>query len=164
MAKHFGASKVVSAAGHDYGVEFVKALGADIVVDYYKGSVYDAVEDGSVDLVYDNLGRQSGVDKAMAKLKSPGGVFVAIAGPVSPNPPPGVEQVKYNVWSPEERKTYGAKLDQMAKLIDDGKLKVKVNNTYDFDHVKDAYRQCAGGGVLSQIAVVPHTRTEKVYV
>ena len=64
----------------------------DIVVDYHKQSLYDVVPNRSVDLVFDNLGRPGDVEKAMSKLKSPGGTFISIVTSTvngSSHPPPG---------------------------------------------------------------------------
>ena len=70
------------------------------MVDYHKESLYDVVPDRSVDMVYDNLGRTEDVEKAMAKLKSPGGVFISIVPSTfngSSHPPPG--DVCAQVWT-----------------------------------------------------------------
>jgi NADPH:quinone reductase-like Zn-dependent oxidoreductase len=158
LAKALGASEVVTAAGHDDGVAFVKSLGADVVVDYHKGSVYDAVANRSVDLIFDNVGQPAELDKAMTKLKSPGGFFISITSATwngSSNPPPGVRQMGYNVWAPLERKTLADKLDILSSFIDSGKVRVHVNRTYGFDHIKDAYNQYQQGHILSRIGVVP---------
>jgi len=165
MAKIFGAQtkhgvKVVTAAGGDAGVAFVRQfLGpGDVVVDYHKESLYDAVPDRSVDLVYDNLGRAEDVEKAMAKLKSPGGVFLSIAASTahgSSHPPPGVRQLFYYVWENTQRTTYVKKLDTLKRWVEDGDMRIEVNRTYTFDHVRAAYAQFEHGGINSRIAIVP---------
>lgn len=155
LAKALGASKVITAAGHDDGVSFVRSLGADVVVDYHKSSVFDAVPDGSVDIVYDNIGIGD-LTVGLKKLKSPGGVFVSIVDASIGPHPAGVKVMFYNVWSQEELLTYPAKMDALAAFIDSKAIRVLVNQTYDFEHVKVAYMQFDHGGFMSRIGVTPH--------
>lgn len=165
MAKIFGSKmkhgiKVITAAGGDDGVAFVRKFldAGDVVVDYHKESLYDAVPDRSVDLVYDNLGLTKDVAKAMAKLKSPGGVFISIVDSTwngTKHPPPGVRQLHYSVWSAHERATYVSKLTTLKQWVEAGDILVEFNRSYGFDHIKNAYAQFHKGGFHSRIAVVP---------
>lgn len=154
LAKALGASRVVCAASGT-GLELARSLGADVVVDYHESSVFEAVADGSVDVVLNNHNEQGNADKSMEKLKSPGGVYVSLAGPLARHPPVGVEQIHYSLATPTEMASFVPKLDLLAGLIKDGRLRVMVDAYYDFDHVKEAFGVAAQGHVKTKIAVVP---------
>merc|ERR1712118_545220 len=125
------------------------SLGADVAVDYHSASVFDAVPDGSVDFVFDNLGVDANL--AVRKLTADG-IFISIV-----NVPPShhdnrVRQSFYYVWSDDQLPKIVGKLDFIAKLIDAGKFKVFVDDTYDFDQIKEAYsRLFVRGNLRSRI-------------
>ena len=74
----------------------MKSLGATEVVDYSVEEVWGAVADNSVDVVYNNYNGKGNADMAMRKLK-PGGFYIAIIGPLSSRPKPGVVQKSFLV-------------------------------------------------------------------
>lgn len=175
IAKAMGASTVVTAAGRGNGVEFVWGLGADIAVDYHKASILDVVADGSMDVVMHNARATLDIDRMVAKVR-PGGTFVTIVVPEdgriqsaedfesymkdpsrfgSGRAPPEVRQIFYGVYDDTQRPRGRELLDTLAALVDSGKIKVHVNRTYDFDHIKDALATAARAGYLSRIGMVP---------
>jgi len=155
LAKALGASKVVTAATGP-GIAFARSLGADVVVDYRDGSVYDAVTNHSVDVVISNHKSNSTAARAMAKLKSPGGIYVTLDGDTAASPlPPGVKQVDYDLFDPKEVLRFVEYLDAIAKLLVSGRVQAHVQQTYKFDEIRAALTIEAAGDVLSKLAVVP---------
>lgn len=154
LAKALGASTVICATSGT-NMDLARSLGADVVVDYHERSVFDAVADGSVDVVLNNHDALGNADKSMAKLRAPGGVYVTVVGPLAKDPPTGVEQIHYSLATPKEMASFVPKLDMLAGMIKDGRLRVIVDEYYDFDHVKEAFGAAAQGHVKTKIAVVP---------
>lgn len=154
VAKALGAARVVTAVGPD-NIAFAKSLGADVVVDYHKQSVFDAVDDGSVDVVLNNHNSEGTSDRAMKKLKASGGVFVTIDGGEAKNPPAGITQINYQLEDPKEVADFRNKLDIIAGFLSEGKIRIEIQETYDFDNIRDAFTVAAAGHVRSKISVVP---------
>jgi NADPH:quinone reductase-like Zn-dependent oxidoreductase len=153
LAKALGASRVVTAATGN-GIAFAKMLGADIVVDYEKGSVFDAVADGSIDVVLSNHKSNTSAARAMTKLK-PVGVYVTLDGDTTANPPPGVQQIDYDLFDPKEAIHFVEYLDEIAAFLAAGKMQITVDKAFGFAGAKDALNMEAQGLVLSKVAVVP---------
>jgi len=156
LAKALGASRVITAATGG-GIDVMKKLGADIVIDFHKQDLFDALEEDSVDVVFDNFGRQGTADKAMHAIRS-GGVFMILmggnGGQPSRSPKAGVHQV------PSCRtKNMGTEgLDTLAKLFDAGKLQPHtMSPTYGLAEVPQAFTRLLSHGVLGKIAIVPTT-------
>jgi NADPH:quinone reductase-like Zn-dependent oxidoreductase len=160
LAKALGASRVVTAVGPG-NIGFAKSLGADVVVDYHKQSVFDAVDDGSVDVVLNNHNSAGNAVRAMQKLRAPGGVFVTIAGGKADNPPAGIKQIDYDLWAPKEMADFRNKLDMITGFLSDGKMRIVIQDTYDFDHVVDAFTVMAAGHVQSKLSIVPKSATSR---
>lgn len=154
LAKALGASRVICATSST-NLDFARSLGADVVVDYHESSVFDAVADGSVDVVLNNHDAPGNADKSMAKFRVPGGVYVTVVGASAKNPREGVEQIHYSLATPKEMASFVPKLDMLAGFLKDGRLRVIVDEYYDFDHVKEAFSAEAQGHVKTKIAVVP---------
>lgn len=112
-------------------VEFVRSLGAETVIDYKKTSVEQAVHD--VDLVFDTVGGD--VLKSSVQVVKQGGTLVTIAGQ------PPQEQVKErNI----QVKSFSAQvsshlLQQFAKLIQEGQLKVFVQETFPLSQARQSH-------------------------
>lgn len=167
LAKALGATRVVTAASGD-GIPFAKSLGADVVVDYKKGSVFDAVPDRSVDVVLDNHLVAGNADRAMQKLKAPGGVFVCLndlIGCKSKNPPAGVKQFAYHLGLP-----FKSKLELIAKFVTAGTMRGVVQVKYGLNDFKTALQAEAPGGssitghIHSKIAILGNTQPSSVLI
>merc|ERR1711879_649423 len=154
LAKALGATYIVTAAGPE-NLDFARSLGADEVVDYHKQSVFDVVANGSVDVVLNNHDSNGNAARAMQKLRAPGGCFVTIAGDIAKSPPPGIKQIKYSLWAPKEIASFRQKLDTIGHLLSEGKMRVDVQGTFDFEHVREAFGAVAAGHVRSKLSVVP---------
>lgn len=153
LAKAMGASRVITAAS-GAGIDFVKELGADIIVDYHQHELSDYLEDDSVDIVFDNFGRQGTADKIMHAIR-PGGSFVVLVGgnggKVSENPKEGVTQGYCN----------GANhLDSLKSMFEKKTISARVMNpSYSLSEVPEAFTRSRSHGVFGKIAVVPSVVT-----
>ena len=154
LAKAQGATRVITAATGT-GIAFAKSIGADVVVDYTKGSVYDAAPNGSVDVVISNHKSNSTAERAMAKLRNPGGIYVTLDGDTTSEVPVGITQIDYDLFDPKEAARFVEYLDAIGSLIAEGAVRTEVQQVYGFDQVKAALNVEAKGGVLSKLAVVP---------
>ncbi|QHJ72132.1 NADP-dependent oxidoreductase [Planococcus halotolerans] len=131
IAKSFGA--YVAATASDKNLELLQSLGADQVIDYKSEAFEEVVRD--FDIVLDPLGGDI-QSKSFGVLKK-GGTLVSIA-----EPPSEEEAEKFGVKAgyvflqPE-----GKKLQKLAKLYEEGKLKPVIGETFEFSAqgLKDAH-------------------------
>lgn len=143
IAKALGAT-VVALAGQD-NHDFVRGLGADVVVDSYADDVpatlREAVPDG-IDGVLDLYG----ADWAAGVVRS-GGDVASIA---TPDIADGHDDVTghYVFVRPS-----AAELDALAELVDDGKLRVEVAQTFPLEQAADAHRLLEGGHVRGKVVL-----------
>jgi len=116
LARSLGARVVATASGE--GIELVKSLGADQVIDYKATPFSGAVK--NVDLVVDTVGGAT-QEESWSVLK-PGGMLVATA--VAPSAERAMAAgVRANFIFTEPS---GSALEQIAGLVDSGKLRPMV--------------------------------------
>ena len=137
----------VIGTGSGRNEEFVRGLGADEFIDYKKVKFEEEVSD--VDVVFDTVGSET-QDRAFQTLKR-GGVLVSTV-----NPP-----------SEEKAKQFGvtgtmvfmmSKADQLAeinRLVESGKLKVRVATVLPLAEVKKALQLSASGRADGKIILRP---------
>ena len=118
-----------------------------MVVDFTKQSVWDVLADNSVDVVYDNFGAKGGSDSAMKVLRT-GGVLVMIQGNLATKKKAGVEQYKILCKADGHDQ-----LDAMKEFVEQGKMKVKVQQGFPLTSIGEAYTTLAGGEVVGKLAV-----------
>ena len=153
LAKAFGASRIITAATGE-GIAMVRGLGADDVIDFAtQGSVFDTLPEGSVDVVFDNLGRPGTADAAMRALRA-GGEYLLISssrgGQPTASPKDGVRQVGGCSDQPWSRSL----LDTLAELVDAGKLRPHtMRPTYALSEAPQALTRSMSHGVLGKIAL-----------
>jgi len=156
LAKAWGAKHIATQTTGAEGEEFVRSLGATFVTDYHVQDVIDALPDNSVDIVYDNYGREGTADKAMRVIR-PGGVYLMmphgecygkkIQGPpcLAAHPKAGVRQVNY-VTAPDFAAHLRQGLDDLTDLFEVGKLSPRIAKTFSFDDAAKAFAFSAGSG------------------
>lgn len=148
--------------------DLVTSLGADEVVDYRTKDWGHALSAAKVDAVFDfapsGPASAESWDKAQLVLKR-GGAFVTISGPDEEGriTPWGmiVLGCKMLYWkacsefsySIVLKKSAGAKLQELAKLAEEGKLKAVVEKVYTFDEVPSAYAHLMSGRAVGKICV-----------
>jgi NADPH:quinone reductase-like Zn-dependent oxidoreductase len=128
VAVALGAQVTATASTRD--AAYVASLGAHRVVNY-KGRFEDELSD--VDVVVDPVGGDT-LARSWTVLK-PGGILVAIAEE-PPEDKGGRDDVRaiYFVVEPS-----GAQLAELARLVDDGKLRAAVSTTFALGDLREAF-------------------------
>ena len=111
-------------------LEFVRSLGAETVVDYTKERVEDVVH--NVDVVFDTVGGQA-LAGVLPTLKS-GGTLVSIAGQPDEIKASelGVRTARFSAQANTDL------LNTLARLIDEGQVKVQVGHTFPLSEAAQA--------------------------
>ena len=145
LAKNKGAHVIGLASGKNE--QFVRKLGADEFIDYKKAKFEDKVS--GVDVVFDTVGGDT-QERAFQTVKR-GGFLVSTV-----NPP-----------STEKAKEFGVKVamvgvtpnpDELAeinRLVESGKLKMRVATVLPLAEVKKAHQLSAGGHADGKIILRP---------
>src|SRR5215813_3838652 len=145
LAKAKGAYVIGTGSGRNE--EFLRKLGTDEFVDYKKAKLEDKIS--AVDLVFDTVGGDT-QERAFQTLKR-GGVLVSTVSPPSP----------------EKAKEFGVtvamvmmmpKPDQLAeinRLLESGKLKVRIATALPLAEVKKAHQMSATGHADGKIILRP---------
>jgi NADPH:quinone reductase-like Zn-dependent oxidoreductase len=135
FAKAKGATVITTASASD--LDFVRSIGADEAIDYKKQRFEEMVHD--VDLVYDLIAGET-QERSFSVLKK-GGILVSTL--TEPNQDKarkfGVRGVRYTV------EPNAAELDEIARLIDTGKVKPKVSKVFTVADAAKA-QECVAGG------------------
>ncbi len=167
IAKHLGAFVATTCSTRNAAL--VKSLGADVVIDY-KMQKFDTLL-ADFDLVFDTLGGDT-QHRSFSVLKG-GGTLVTIAGiPTAEfgrewgvNPlvrmvmgfknrtstklaKQGGTSFKYLFMHPS-----GDQLRQIAALVEAGKIKPIIDETFDLDHLRDALNYSESGRAVGKIVI-----------
>ncbi len=143
FAKLKGAHVIATASGD--GIAFARAHGADEVIDYKTQRFDDVVKD--VDVVFDTMAGEV-QDRSWAVLKK-GGILVTILGQ------PNEEKAKaHGVRA--ARFLCAIKADQLAeigRLIDDGKVRVAVQQSFALADMLKAQELAERGPIRGKIVI-----------
>lgn len=143
IAKSVGATVVAtgSAGSHDW----LRELGADEVVDYAAGPVSEQLASlgGPVDAVLDLIGGDALTD-APAQLREGSTRLASVVDAATVAELGG----RYVFVRPDRDG-----LAALAALVDDGRLRVVVAETFDLDHVADAHRLSEEGHPRGKVVV-----------
>jgi NADPH:quinone reductase-like Zn-dependent oxidoreductase len=132
LAKNAGA-KVIGVASEKNHV-YLKQLGADSVIDYRQDDVREAVTEasgGSIDVLFD-CSRGDVPEKTHDLLKE-GGHFVSVTN----SNPARREDVHFTYVFVEPN---AVELEELARLSDEGKLRMEVTKTYPLEQSAAALR------------------------
>ncbi|WP_369256035.1 NADP-dependent oxidoreductase [Streptomyces sp. R35] len=138
LAAALGAS--VTATASAGAADFVRELGAEQVIDYRTERFEEHVKD--MDLVLDTVGGDT-QDRSWQVLR-PGGVLVSIVAPPDPSKEGGV----FFVVEPDR-----AGLDELTRLVDDGKLVPRVERVVPLAETAQAYMALEEGHRLGKIVL-----------
>ncbi len=129
LAKSLGAYVVTTVKTED--IDFVKGLGADEVIDYKTQHFETIVKD--MDAVFDTVGGETG-EKSLGVLKK-GGIIVSMLGQVNPEKAKelGITSIG------QQTRTTTKRLIELAKLVDEGHIKIQVDKVYPLDQAKEAF-------------------------
>src|SRR5438552_17683634 len=145
LAKSRGAYVIGTGSGRNE--EFVRKLGADEFIDYKKAKFEDKVS--GADVVFDTVGGDT-QERAFRTLKR-GGVLVSTV-----NPPSAEKSKEFGVTV--AMVVMMAKGDQLAKinrLVESGKLKVRVATVLPLTEVKKAHQLSSSGHADGKIILRP---------
>jgi alcohol dehydrogenase len=128
IAKNLGAYVVTTTASDDF--EFVKSLGADEAIDYKAQKFEEIIKD--YDVVFDTVGGETN-KKSYSILKS-GGVLVSMT-----EQPDKELSAKLGVKAiAQQSRATTSRLKEIAKLVDEGVIKVNVDKVFPLEQVFEA--------------------------
>ena len=143
LAKHIGAYVIATAGTSD--IQYVKELGADEVIDYQTQSFETNVSD--LDAVFDTVGRDTNT-KSYAILKS-GGIIVSMI-----EQPNKELMAQFGVKAiAQASKVTTERLMHIARLVDEGALKVRIDKTFPLEDTKDALDYIKNGRPKGKVVV-----------
>ena len=128
IAKQLGAEVTTTASKEDSNL--VKELGADIVIDYKNEKFEDVAKE--YDAVFDTIGGET-YERSFQVLKK-GGVIVSMVEQ------PNEELMKqYEVEAKAQfTQPNSAQLAELATLVDEGKMKIKIDRAFPLAEIKEA--------------------------
>ena len=130
FAKWKGATVIATASAQD--LDFVRSLGADAVVDYKNDRFEDAATD--MDMVFDTQGGETQA-RSFGVLKKEGILVSTLQPDEKKAAEMGVRAVPHWQAAPN-----AAELDQVLRLIADGRVRVEIARSFPLGQVRDAQR------------------------
>ncbi|WP_020124009.1 NADP-dependent oxidoreductase [Streptomyces canus] len=146
IAKALGAHVITTASGSKR--EFVEGLGADEVIDYTAVDFTDAVRD--IDVVLDTIGGDT-VERSLGVLR-PGGHLVTATSEDDPELIAKYEAAGMRFSGIAVDPDRGA-LRGLVDLVEQGKLRVHVQETFPFERVADAHRLLDRGHLQGKLVL-----------
>lgn len=143
LAKWKGATVIGTASARNE--EFVRGLGVDQFVDYGKEDFTETVD--PVDVVFHTIDAEYR-PKSWRVVKQ-GGWLVSITGPVAPEE---TETAKAS-GTMISVVPNGEQLREIARLIDDGTVKITLDTVYPLEKVADAHRHVEGGHTRGKVVL-----------
>jgi alcohol dehydrogenase len=128
LAKHIGAFVTTTASSED--LDYVKDLGAEDVIDYKSQKFEEILKD--IDVVFDTVGGDT--YKKSFKVLKQGGVIVSMTEQPDESL---VNQYKVKAIAQQSRATT-SRLKEIAKLVDEGAIKVNVDKVFPLDQAFEA--------------------------
>jgi NADPH:quinone reductase-like Zn-dependent oxidoreductase len=124
-------------------LDVVRALGADEVIDYRATRFEERVRD--LDAVLDTVGGET-LRRSWGVLKS-GGTLVTIAAQSEGTQDPTVRDAFFIVEANR------AQLAEIARLIDDGQIRVFLQEALPLAQARQAYARAQGGGHWGKVVL-----------
>ena len=140
-----GMGAYVAATSSEKDKEYVHHLGADEVIDYQNETFEDMLK--NYDAVFVTVSGDI-VNRSLAVLKK-GGILVSMLTPPDP------ELVKkYQVTAIQQMtNTNTSKLNRLAQLVNDGKLKPQIAKVFPLDQIPDAFKYLGEGHPRGKVVV-----------
>lgn len=144
LAKARGARVAGTSSGRN--VEFVRGYGLDQFIDYTTTPVESAIR--NVDVVLDTVGGDAR-DRALGTLRK-GGTLVSIVGPpVAPERAAAAGVTACNLLVQPSH----AQLEELARLVDGGRLKVYVETVLPLADARTAHERSQTGRVRGKLVL-----------
>lgn len=166
LAKLQGA-EVATTVGSDENIDFVKELGADFVINYkqtdFVEQVLEWTQGEGVDLAFDTVGKEVFYQTVFA-IKNYGDLVTIL----EPDPKFGtfkdarLKNLRISLelmLTPMLQSRMDDQLDQTkilqqcARLMDEGKLKIVVDQTFPLAAAAEAHQQLEGGGMKGKLVL-----------
>jgi NADPH:quinone reductase-like Zn-dependent oxidoreductase len=148
LAKHIGAEVVgtASAGKHD----FLRELGADQLIDYQTQDYAEVLRDAPVDVVLETLGGGN-AQRSFGVMRQNGILVTAVEGP-SATLRELAEQsgLRFAAVSVEPDL---AGLEALTELVESGRLRVHVQQTFPLEKLAEAHEVLAAGGMQGKLAI-----------
>ena len=135
------------AANHD----FLRELGVDEPIDYTTTPWEKTVSD--VDVVLDLIGSEDYGVRSLETLRE-GGLLIVVPG--------GVREAVATAAEEQSKRTSGIQvepdycaLESLAALVDEGKLTVRVDETFPLAQASEAHQRLEEGGARGKIVLIP---------
>jgi len=145
IAKASGATVYTTCSGKN--MDFVKSLGADQVIDYTKDDWAVVLKGKNLDCVFDTVGQDGTVPKAVDVLKD-NGTIKAIMGGTKESLPRGITFEFYLTNS-----VNFADLDTLKTLVESGKMRLPVQESFPLDRIADAFKLSMSGRVVGKVGI-----------
>jgi NADPH:quinone reductase-like Zn-dependent oxidoreductase len=142
LAKISGA--YVAGTTSEMNIDYVKSLGADEVINYKSVDFSSALKD--YDVVLDTIGGET--QKRSFKILKKGGVLVTTVKPEMEAAKAYDIKLESGMVMPN-----GARLQEIAGLIDEGKIKVHIEKEFELKEVKAAQEYSQSGKVRGKLIV-----------
>lgn len=149
IAKHLGAHVIATASSGRH--PWLSELGADETVDYTSVRFEEVVQD--VDVVIDLVGdAQDSTSTRSLQTLRPGGLIVAIPAGVSPELADAAAARSVRA-SPLLVEPDGAAMTRLAELLEDGTMKVEIEETFALDQVAAAHARGETGRTRGKLVL-----------
>ncbi|UPK93365.1 hypothetical protein LCI18_004300 [Fusarium solani-melongenae] len=167
IAKALGCYVITSCSTPN--IELCKSLGADEVIDYRLGPVEDALQEmvqnrkmPPLDLVVDNVDLPWRLYKAATHYMKPEGTYVQVGGDVSWQ---GIKELfcikllptslggGSRQWEFLAMKTSREDAERVLDWMQEGRIRIPVEEEFGFHEVPDAYRRLKAGRTRGKIIV-----------
>jgi NADPH2:quinone reductase len=159
--------RVIATTSSSEKEKIIRETGVTEIIRYDSQNVLQEVkkmtEGKGVDVVYDGVGAAT-FDDSLASLKprSLMVLFVAASGPV---PPFDLQRLNVNgslfITRPTlanyitNRQELEMRMGEVFKLINDGKLKIRIGREYALDQAAQAHDDLAGRGTVGKLLLIP---------
>jgi len=146
FAKLKGAYVIGTAS--DESKPAVEAFGIDEIINY-KTQKLEEVLTEKVDVIFNLTPYSSEIVNGMLDLLKPGGILVSALSPADPElaMAKGVRTVRMRV------QRNSAQLEQIAKLIDDGKVKPLITAHAPLEELTEIHKKSAGGKTKGKVVI-----------
>jgi NADPH:quinone reductase-like Zn-dependent oxidoreductase len=141
LARWRGAHVIGTASAQN--LSFVRELGADEAIDYRATRFEECVRD--MDAVLDTVGAET-LRRSWGVLRS-GGTLVTITAQSEGTQDPAVRDAFFIVEANREH------LVEMARLIDDGQIRVLLQEAFPLTQARQAYARAQGGGHRGKVVL-----------